>query len=409
MRNVRSEPRVEAMPGRDLALDAPFLHRIEVADRSASWPAMASYCVSRLAVRWRATRPPEEEIATVRQMVADLPQAGGEAVHLRCILDAVESADDNRSILLTLRLLHYAEWLADHSWPEVAIEVSEMAAPVCPGDRYQQAILQGRLHWRLAQWAQADVAYTEAATIAGQGGEKETLLRARLGLASIDWGLGNLGVGRQRLERIIHEAQLAGCGEIEAHAWGDLAAVLLRLGFAERAACAAFRSHRMHSDPKLKMRMLGNFCVTLAALHRDLPALHGLRQVVAADLEWREIANAKIEMMVLEWRSGSRAIAQGLISELLFAYPRMLPSMRCDFRFKLAELRRLEGRERDALKQLEEGKRVAIAHRLFDWQARLEAAMQPAPTGPSARQGGQDPSGASELTEILADLSTVGA
>lgn len=355
-------------------------------DRAARL-ALGAYVVARLVDRLLVLQDGEEEregflwqLGAVRRHVGDLPVDAPEAAHLTGITDAV-NPDAATSPALRLSLTAYAYFLEHEGRLEEALDMLSLAArthgaAVPPAEFSTTALFAGRLNRLLARWNCANTCYAAAESAAEVVGDAVTVLRSRLGRASVMRGQGNLPLAHTSVQAIIEEARALGLRDVQALAYADLGSVCANQGLGLEAVQANYQAF-VHSDDNLqRMRVLGDLGVCLLEIGAYEPARLAFKIVVSSNTSFLVRTNAVLELMDLESSVSNRLAFERYRAQAEEARDRMTPSMAADFHYKagigLARFGRFE-RARD---QLNTGLGLAEANQLNAWYFRLEKALE---------------------------------
>jgi len=405
-------------------------------DTDASRAALAGYLVARLVARWTDAAGPgtgagagpgaadeqesfEWQRASTRRYVDELDGSRAETRFLQSVLDGLEAEPAARARALGLALTAFAYFLEHEGRLGEALHVVRLAAltypgPVPPSEFATLALLTGRLNRMQARWAAANQAYAAAADAAAIAGDRATLLRSLLGQVNVLRGQGNLPRARALAEAVIAEAEGDELTDVRSGAFADLSFVLELQGLPLEALRAAYEAARLARDPLVRLRMLGDLGVKLAAQGYADEAKLALEIVAGSEAAFVVRTNAALELMALESARGNRLAFERHRNAVRDSVSQMPPSMAVDFHYKVGLGLARFGVPDRARGALAEALRLSEAFGLNEWYFRIERVLRhldectteelsAAPSGPAERPAwlAAVPAGLREVAETV--------
>jgi len=210
-------------------------------------------------------------VRSVREAIADVDGKSAARALLTSVVDAIEQAPPGSVSTITPRLMAYARTLQfEGRWP-LAIDVYRTilayAKPVDDADVVISANMYlGSCLRVVADFTEAQLAYTTAAQIAALTGDVMNVLRARVAEGNLAMDRGNLPQAEEILDDAIARAATAGYREVQAVALQDRSVVARRRGDRDRSVTLAYDALELSEDPTARDRVLGD----LAAAFFDM-------------------------------------------------------------------------------------------------------------------------------------------
>lgn len=395
-RGVQLNPSLELFAPDDLQVDstsfAPFLNRARTEREQgrdvAARIALGAYLVARLVDRCFSLSDLEDEregfawqLDSTGKFLGDLPATEPEVAHLVGIIDAVSSEPQHRDTVLRMALMAYAYYLEHEARLEEALEVLGLSArtyhsELPPMDLATLSLFVARLNRLLARWERANTAYNMAEEAGRAVRDLTTVMLARIGLATVFRGQGNLPVSRARLEQIIAESDSPELREIHGRAWSELSVVLTIQGMIHESLMAKYEALVAIKDNLLRFRLLGDLGINL----REVGAYDEARQcfdmVLASNPSLIIRTNTCIELMEMESAMGNRLAFERYRQEARSFEDRMPPSMSIDYRYRIGIGFARFGMEAKARSTLREALGLAEAHKLNEWYFRIDRVLR---------------------------------
>lgn len=376
----------------DIATHLPFLERArsgrEQERDEVARTALAAYLVARLVRRVvtmdetaEAREAFEWQLESTRRFVDELPSELPDVAHLSGIIDAAASPT-HRGPVLRMGLTAYAYFLEHEGRLEEALEVLALAA--CTQGRELPALefaafalFAARLNRLLARWDRANTSYAAAEEAASSVGNREMVLRSRLGRANVLRGQGNLPASLTAVEGVLSESKRdTSLTDVMADAYLDRGEVLARQGRTVDGLASVYQAFLHTQDHVQRMRILGDIGVRL----RSLGALDTARTAFEIVLESRTAfvvrTNAMLELMEIEAAQRNRVGFERCRQSAVEAEDRMPPSMAVDYRYKLGVGYARFGLAQRGRSFLEEALALAEQHGLNQWYFRVEDALK---------------------------------
>jgi tetratricopeptide (TPR) repeat protein len=229
---------------------------------------------------------------------------------------------------------------------------------------------------------------------------------ARIGLANVKRGQGNLPAARSELETVVAECESTELAEVRGRALSDLSVVLERQGFTHECITVKHQALGCLRDEVQRTRVLGDLGYMLRAVGAYQAARQGFAMVLAADTSFILRANACLELMELESAVGNRIAFERYRQESRAYEDRMPPSMAIDYRYKIGIGFARFGKEAKSRSALREALALAEAHQLNEWYFRIDRVLR----GLELCQDQIDPKAATaEATDMAPAVAQVSA
>lgn len=320
------------------------------------------------------------QLEAVRRHVESLPADAPETAHLAGVVTAVPPGGPAVSSLWK-SLTAYAYFLEHEGRLEEALEMVMLAArsqgaQTAPPDFTAYALSAARLNRLLARWEVATECYQAAEEAALSISDLTRALRARLGLAHVLRGRGNLPQARAEIAEVISRATAAGLPEVQADGQQDLGMILMLQGLRSESLEATYKAFTLARDPVGRMRMLGDLGYGLSESGHYEAARLALEIVVASNASHIVKLNSLLELMQLESALGNRVAFERRRHEAKELVERMTPSTAIDYRYKTAIGLARFGQVERAGQWLAEALGIAEKHRLNEWYFRLERMLK---------------------------------
>lgn len=394
--SVVVNPSLELFSPDDLQVDstsfAPFLNRArterEQGRDTASRIALGAYLGARLVDRCLGLSNAADDVEgfqwqadSTRRFLGELPATEPEVAHLVGIIESVGSDPVHRDAVLRMALVAYAYFLEHEARLEEALEVLRLGgltyqSEIPPVDLATLSLFVARLNRFLARWDRANRAYNMAQQVGHEVRDPTTVMLARIGLATVFRGQGNLPVARAGLEQIIAESDSPELREIHGRAWSELALVLSNQGMIHESLIAKYQALLAIKDNLLRFRVLGDLGISL----RELGAYNEARQcfdmVLASNPSLIIRANTCIELMEMESATGNRLAFERYRQEARAFEDRMPPSMAIDYRYRIGIGFARFGKEVKARSTLREALVLAEAGKLNEWYFRVDRVLR---------------------------------
>jgi tetratricopeptide (TPR) repeat protein len=380
----------------DLAVDstsfAPFLNRArterERGRDAAARTALGAYLAARLVDRRLVVGESSDEVEgfswqleSTRRFLQDLSATETEVSHLLGLTEAVSSDQLHRDAVLRMSLVAYAYFLEHEGRLEEALEVLALSArtyrdPMPVMDLATTSLFVARLNRMLARWDRANQAYSKAETAGLEAQDLSTVMLARIGLANVNRGRGNLPQARAALENVARECDSLELTEVRGRAFSDLSVVLERQGLIQEAISTRYNALRCLRDEVQRTRVLGDLGITLRAIGAYDVARQSFEMVLAADTSFILRVNACLELMDLESAVGNRLAFERYRQESRVSEDRMPPSMAIDYRYKVGLGFARFGKDTKARAVLREALALAEANQLNEWYFRVDRVLR---------------------------------
>jgi tetratricopeptide (TPR) repeat protein len=406
----------EVSSASDVLNHEPFLERARLQreqehDASARL-ALGAYVVARLVDKLFATETDESaidgfrwQLDAVRRHIQDLPPDAPETAHLAGVVASVP-AQGRPSSGLWMSLTAYAYFLEHEGRYQESLEIIMLAARsqgprMEPTEFVRYALLAGRLNRLLTQWDPADACYESAEEAANSLGDVDRALRARLGLAHVSRGRGNIPRARTEVERIISEASTANLDDVQSDAYLDLGVVLMLQGLRAESLDATYRAFRLCQEPLNRMRILSNLGYGLNESGHFEAARLALEIVAGSDASHLVKLNALLELMQVESAVGNRIAFERRRQQVKPFVDRMAPSTAVDYRYKSAVGLARFGQLEHARSFAKEALSLAEQYKLNEWYFRLERMLEELQTNTSSDLEVQAPAEADVTPAVL--------
>ena len=320
------------------------------------------------------------QLEAVKRHLESLPTDAPETAHLTGVVAAVPPGGAVASSLWK-SLTAYAYFLEHEGRLEEALEMVMLAARsqgahTAPPDFTGYALSAARLNRLLARWEVATECYQAAEEAALSISDPTRAMRARLGLAHVLRGRGNLPQAREEIAEVISRATAAGLPEVQADGQQDLGVILMLQGLRSESLEATYKAFTLAHDPVGRMRMLGDLGSGLSESGHYEAARLALEIVVASNASQHVRVNSLLELMQLESAQGNRVAFERRRNEAKDLVERMTPSMAVDYRYKTAVGLARFGQVERAGQWLAEALGIAEKHRLNEWYFRLERMLK---------------------------------
>jgi tetratricopeptide (TPR) repeat protein len=395
-RSVVAQNSLELFSPDDLHTDsssfAPFLNRAraerEQGRDSAARIALGAYLGARLVDRClTASNSPDDQegfdwqLESTRKFLQDLPGDEPEVSHLLGISEAVNSETTHRDDVLRMALVAYAYYLEHEARLEEALEVLALSARTYRAsmplvDTATISLFVARLNRMLARWERANKAYSMAETAGLEVRDLSTVMLARIGLANVNRGQGNLPAARSELEKVVTETDSPELAEVRGRALSDLSVVLERQGLLQDAITTRYRALLCLRDEVQRTRVLGDLGIILRTLGAYDAARLSFDLVLSSDTSLVIRANACLELMELESAVANRIAFERYRQEARTYEDRMPPSMAIDYRYKIGIGFARFGKELKARAALREALSLAEANQLNEWYFRVDRVLR---------------------------------
>jgi tetratricopeptide (TPR) repeat protein len=419
-------PSLELFSPDDLQVDstsfAPFLNRArtereqgrDVTARIALGAYLSARLVDRCLILTDSADDQEGfnwQLESTRKFLEELPATEPEVSHLLGIIEAVTSDPAHRDAVLRMALVAFGYYLEHEARLEEALEVLGLSArtyrsQIPPLDTATLSLFVARLNRLLARWDRANKAYNLAAQAGTEVRDLNTVMLARIGLATVHRGQGNLPVARAGLEQIIAESDSPELREIQGRAWSELSVVHAVQGMIHESLMAKYQALLAIKDNLLRFRILGDLGISL----RELGAYNEARQcfdmVLASNPSLIIRTNTCIELMEMESATGNRLAFERYRQEARSFEDRMPPSMAIDYRYRIGIGFARFGKEAKARATLREALGLAEASKLNEWYFRIDRVLR----GLELCQDHHDlKSAAADATEVAPAVAQVSA
>lgn len=212
---------------------------------------------------------------------------------LRAIIDATRpqnQVDQNWREVLGARLMTYGVWLHSqgHFLPAAAVMRTIAEMPAVDVELRLQAHLRRAWSLRLMkQLDEAESAYVQLESLAGETGSRRMLLEAELGFAKLTMDRGDMPGAEPRIERVISAARQAGERGVLAKALIDAARLAGTRGNPTAVIERSYEALPMIEERTDRDRTLRNISIALRELGRTEAAwhvaLHVARSAIDAD------------------------------------------------------------------------------------------------------------------------------
>jgi tetratricopeptide (TPR) repeat protein len=389
-------PSLELFSPEDLQVDssrfAPFLNRArterEQGRDTASRVALGAYLGARLVDRCLNLSAAADDIEgfnwqveSTRKFLGELPATEPEVSHLLGIIESVHSDPMHRDAVLRMALVAYAYYLEHEARLEESLEVLALSARTYRAgipqvDVATLSLFVARLNRMLARWDSANRAYLVAEQAATEVRDLGTVMLARIGLANVNRGQGNLPLARSALEQIVAETNSPELSDVHGRAWSDLAVVLDVQGFLHESLMAMYHALLAVRDNLVRFRVLGDLGISLRKLGAYDAARQCFDMVLASEPSLIIRTNTCIELMEMESGRGNRLAFERHRQEARAFEDRMPPSMAIDYRYRMGIGFARFGKEAKARAMLREALALAEAGKLNEWYFRIDRVLR---------------------------------
>ncbi len=297
------------------------------------------------------------------------------------LLDVVRAATYARRRqdpgLVAPAMIALAHGLEDAAYYEEALDVIRTLERVASShlrqaDAITAALRTGRLERALARFDLAELAYARAGELATASHNTEALLRSRLGRANVLRLRGNLVEAEHWTESALTDARNAGDRHMEAEAEHHWGIVLGTRGQLHEAVPHFWRAFQLHEGDALATFALTDLGVALSRLGAVSDAERALRYVVARGESRSNVQNAMIELMhCASFHRNRVGFEQGRVF-CAKEQTQMSPNILADYLLKLGIGLARFGQFDRAESELTQALRVAQAHRLHEFEFRIE-------------------------------------
>ena len=320
------------------------------------------------------------QLEAVKRHVESLPADAPETAHLTGVVAAVPPGGTAASSLWK-SLTAYAYFLEHEARLEEALEIVMLAArsqgaQTTPPDFTGYALSAARLNRLLARWEVATECYQAAEEAALSISDLTRALRARLGLAHVLRGRGNIPQARAEIAEVISRAATAGLSDVQAEGQQDLGVILMLQGLRSESLEATYKAFTLAEDPVGRMRMLVDLGSGLSESGHYEAARLALEIVVASNASHLVKLNSLLELIQLESAAGNRVAFERRRHEAKELVDRMTPSMAVDYRYKTGIGLARFGQVERARHWLAEALGIAEKHRFNEWYFRLERTLK---------------------------------
>ena len=241
-----------------------------------------------------------------------------------------------------------------------------------PGDAVTVALRTGRLERELARFDQAEQAYKRARELALAAGDTSSMLLSGLGRANVYRGRGDLVEAERWDWEVLRDAQAAGQREVEARAEHDLGIVLGTRGQLFDAVPHLWQAFRLHQEEAPSLGALHDLGHALMRLGDIDSAERALSYVVSRCDSRDNVQNALIDLMhCASFRRNRVGFERHRVS-CAKEQAHMAPNILTDYLLKLGIGLARFGLFDRAVTELDQALRVAQAHRLHEFEFRIE-------------------------------------
>ena len=368
----------------DLQVDstsfAPFLNRARIEREQgrdiAARIALGAYLGARLVDRYLNLAEIADDregfdwqLGSTRKFLQELPENEPEVSHLLGIIESVTTDPAHRDAVLRMALIAFGYYLEHEARLEEALEILGLSArtyrtDIPPVDTATLSLFVARLNRTLARWDRAIKAYALAEQVGLEVRDLNTVMLARIGLANVTRGQGNLPLARAALEKVVAETDSPELRDVHGRAWGDLAVVFAMQGMIHESLMAKYHAIRSVRDNLIRFRILGDLGINLRELGAYAAARQCFDMVLASDPSLIIRSNTCIELMEMESAMGNRLAFERYRQEARVFEDRMPPSMAIDYRYRIGIGFARFGKEAKARATLREALGLAEANKL---------------------------------------------
>jgi len=300
---------------------------------------------------------------------------------------------------------HYPEAL------DVLATLERVAASgIAPADAVAGALLSGRVQRKLTRFEEAEAAYERADALATAAGDATSVLLSRLGRANVYWGRGNLTDAERRYRDVLRDAQAAGLRDVQARAEHGVGTVLGSRGQVPDAVPYLWSAYERYEDEASALRALHDLGLAMARLGAVDGAERALRVVVAKDVSPDNVLNAKIEMMHCASFRRDRIGFERWRSECGRDADKMAPNNLADYHLKVGIGLARFGQVDRAAVELRHALEVAQAHRLHEFEFRIErilSGIYDCTTASPTAEPPETPAWATSISEVSTALAGI--
>ena len=316
--------------------------------------------------------------AATERYCAELAGEGTEASHLSCIVRAAGEAHESGEIsLVAPALFAYAMYLEHSSHFEEAEDALQTMINV-GGDRLRavdvvSALMRlGRVRRKQAEFDSADAAYLQAGKVAADTGDRESVLRSRIGRCNVVYFRGNLAEAERGWRSILADAMAANYDCIVAEAEHGLGNLLNLRGRPHEGAPHLWRAFEVYEEEESQLRALNDLGIVLLRLGHVEPAERALREVVRREHHGENLTNALIELMNCASYRRDRVSFERWRERASEHLPHAPPNVRADYSMKAAIGFVRFGNARRGENELRRALEIAVAHELHELVFRIE-------------------------------------
>lgn len=370
-------------------LHLPFFEALACTDEgSAEWRLTTAGLVTlRLFDGWVVEGPSVVAddawgLRAVREAISEI-DAGSQAKSiLTSLVDAMEGARIVRIPLIAPRLIAYGRCLQLDARFELAADVYRTvlarAHPVEESDIVIAASIQLGVCLRaMAEWEEAEAAYTRAACVAAMTGDMMSLLRARIAEANMAMDRGNFPKAQSLLDETIADATANALVDVKARALHSRAVVAIHRGDLEYAVRLAYDALRDQAEPAERDRILGDIAVAFYELGMRSAARDAYLILAATAQAQYSRWVAMINLMECAAADGREPVFEQYRRELADA---SLPStLAVQYYYYVGEGYRLFGRKEQARTALSRSLTLASQHGMNEMIIRAEQSLQRLP------------------------------
>jgi tetratricopeptide (TPR) repeat protein len=230
----------------------------------------------------------------------------------------------------------------------------------------------GVLNRSLARFDDAEAAYQTAEALARGTGDGHSVLLSRIGRAIALTQRGNFPASEQALLGILADARAARHVDAEARTEHVLGMLHDKRGEPAIAAPHLWRAYELYEDEDAKVRAMGDLGIVLLRVGEVGAAERALREVVRRAAQREVVLNAKVELMHCATYRQDQVGFERYRTELTAHTEAMPPNVLVDFQLKAGIGSARFGNQRRAEQLLERAGAVASAHRLHEFEFRIE-------------------------------------
>ena len=336
----------------DTGRHASFLERANAGgsgDETRRRAALGAYLVARLIDRLMLDEGTPDAAEGLRwqrdstlHYLRDLPSEDSETPFLVRVAAAVEAESSTALPQVRVALNEYASYLEFEGRLDEALDSLRLAATTWHGavptnEFAALALFAGRVNRLLGRWECATDSYAAAEDAAADGGDTASVLRARLGRASVLRAIGQIVLAQALIEDVIDDAGGQGyLAPVLGLAYADLGAVLAQAGRPIEAIQATYESYRHTPDRSQRIRILGELGAGLAELGAYGAARAAFELVVASTTGQLARARAWMGLMDTASAEGDRIGFERSRSEARALMPTLPAGVAADLGFRTA-------------------------------------------------------------------------